>query len=258
MNSKSLNILLLEDEGSHALLISRALNIANCNVYWVKNNVDAINLLSKSEIKCDAIITDFKLMGEDSVELSLRLQKDPSLKKYKDIYTILCTCFRMSELEDYSNYSKLRFDDYVFKGDSNYTKEIINKLNKKLNILDDRNTLKIIEKEEKEDTASVPYSYFPVIESELVALDMNLTYDGISSFKISFSKPNKLPYIKMFFDLLPIAKVETMFPKFNQEQKAEIVGISRIKYSRLLADFHKPENSEIREVIHKFLKKGEN
>jgi len=251
MINNKLNILLLEDEKYQAQLIIKALNKAKYNVFWTINNSQAIKLLKSSE-KIDAIIFDFRLRGEDSVELCLMLKNDPSLKKYKNIYTILCTNYKMSDFENMINYPKIKYDDYIFKGNSAFTKEIVKKLNEKFSIKETEYELKTLELEDETEFES--YIYFPAIESKLIDLDIEINDDGISSLKIEFSNPDKLPLIKMYIDYFCIANLEILRTELTQEQKANILGVHRNTYIRMLSGFNTPDNKEIRENIFKFIK----
>ncbi|MCI0691095.1 hypothetical protein L0337_03700 [candidate division KSB1 bacterium] len=241
-------ILLIDDDASLLLLLGNALKMASYDVHAFRWDDEALSFLEGGS-DIHAIVFDFQIPGRDITDFILRLKTSKSFEKYRDVHKILLTTFTMSQLYDSPNFPKIKDEcnDIVLK-EHGYSRKVVEKLNNFLNKTTSPDVLRTIEENEQRVQESHGHMVFSASDPISVEDDFEITITehGIRDLLINLSQPRSLKEVTKIVSLLAVATLESNYKELSQDEKASMLGIKRMTYSRLLKELNFPKNEKIK------------
>ncbi len=240
-------ILIISDDPAFRLEIKFALQKENYKIYHYEYNKDVL-AFADTYPGINAVIFDFSKYTQEIFAFIILINKFLS-NNNDTIIKIICTDFTKTK----NNYiEKLPFKvEYINSSQKNFSKSImyiLDALPKNYRI-NKRNEPKKFNKYLKWAVSSLPE--YKKVEDKKTQIELHITKDGIEKLYIDFDKPVSLKKCKDLIEILPVAYLENKFHGTIIE-KAKILGINRMKYTRLVENLNKNMIEEFNSAITNF------
>lgn len=232
-------IMVIEDSPLDAHILCNVLRDLGYNTVWVESLEDAYECLRGTTVEFDAFIIDFQFKGDNSTKLIVELKTSTEFSVYHNKPLLLVTSINilnLRELHDYKEHlEKLVGGDIINKTAdwSQWLRSLLKRLLFKLgDLAPDIDFSKILSGEKIKGYRK---SFIPSRGKEI---DINFADSGISSIVAIFSEPKTIEQatFEIVANAINLLQTEKEFASLSNTKKAEIIGVHRIKYGRLIKE----------------------
>jgi len=242
------DILIISDDLGFRLNLRNELVQDRYNVYHCEYNTNIIDFL-ESDYKVHAVIFDFR---KDTVEAFSFITVINSLlqKEHPDCMRIVC--FNPTDMHfDYvqripSDHELVSFSAKEYSKSVKVIRALLDITPESNRITMRKRGARLMKQHDYWPLSDLPES--KVAESKKVTINIDISQGGIEHFDITFNKPVTLPELLSLTELVPVAYLENHYHGTKIE-KAKILGINRMKYTRLVDHLKNRANGKEIEIL---------
>lgn len=233
-------VMVIEDSPLDAHILCNVLKEFGYDSTWVESLEAAYSCLRGSVEEFDAFIIDYQFKGENSTKLIVELKNSIEFSMYNKKPLILVTSIDILSFREHSDYKehlgKLVGQNIIHKTRDwkQWLQPLVLQLLISLGEATPHTEFSNILAEEKIKEYRKSFTLKRNKEVEITLCDA-----GISSIVANFSEPKTLEQamFEIIANAIRFLQTEKEFINLTNTKKAEIIGVHRIKYGRMLREF---------------------
>ena len=237
-------ILLVTDDENFGNSLEALIERESYTVYTYPYKSNVLTF-SESILRIDAVIFDFR--GDNVETLAYAILTNSLLeKKHPKLIKIICVNDPRKVETEILNQVVFQHE-VAIPSDKKFGKSILIYL---APIMERRNKKHKVRQFKKHFLPLSDLRESKESEHSKTTINVDISKKGIERLNIVLDKPVSLSELSMISELAPVAYIEKNFhgPKID---KAKVLGINRMKYTRLVAELNKNQNKKISTTINR-------